>query len=107
MHNWGFYLVMTAELTEGQVILPGWEREEYGSEYQAGTQGGLVNSQSEQEIYPPLGPAMFDIAWYPGVSLLNKGGRTEGGVGEPDIVSSLLIKRAAYRRWCRRGLRRT
>ena len=24
-----------------------WERKEYGSEYQAGTQGGLVNPQSD------------------------------------------------------------
>ena len=43
----GFYLVTTAELTEGQVILLGWERKKYGSEYQVGTQGGLVNSQSD------------------------------------------------------------
>ena len=42
---------MTAELTEEQVILLGWERKEYGPEYQAGAQGGLVNPQSEQEIY--------------------------------------------------------
>ena len=65
MHNWGVYLVMTAELTEGQVILPGWEREEYGSEYQAGTQGGLVNPQSDQEIWGVWVPLLVCLtAWY-------------------------------------------
>ena len=40
-----------------------WERKEYGSEYQAGTQGGLVNPRLNQENLGGLGPAMFGIAW--------------------------------------------